>query len=76
MPPIRYGSKIVGGKKIHFPITDTQVGGAYREMKPAKTEEEKQKIDKMKNFSIKPTPETTKNKISQDKLNKFINLKL
>ena len=65
------------GKKVFFQTTDKiSVGGAYSEMKPVKTDKEKEMMDKMKNFSIKKNPESKDNKISQEKLNKFINLKL
>ena len=50
------------------------VGGAYAEIKK---DEEVSKLDKLKNVSIIKTPSTAKaNKISQEKLNKFVNLKL
>jgi hypothetical protein len=49
------------------------VGGAYSEVKIADDESKK---DKLKNFSIIKTTDKTGNKISQDKLRKFINLKI
>jgi hypothetical protein len=48
------------------------VGGGTAEMKI----EEVSKKDKLKNFSIVKTPVSKMDKLSQDKLNKFVNLKI
>ena len=55
-------------------------GGAYAEVSEVvkvKKEEQENKKDKLKNVSITKSPVNSKiSKISQDKLNKFVNLKL
>ena len=48
-------------------------GGAYTEIK---TEEAQTKKDKAKNVSIINTPVSKANKISDDRLKKFVNLKI
>jgi hypothetical protein len=61
------------GKKQYVFENKVIIGGAFAEIKI--DEKEKEDKDKLKNFSIIKT-KTSENKISDDKLQKFINLKL
>jgi hypothetical protein len=61
-------------KKKKRSINKTIIGGAYAEV--PKTDKDQSKIDKLKNFSIVKTGSVIDNTVSQEKLNKFINLKI
>ena len=66
-------SHIVKGKKQYKFDSKVIVGGAYTEVKI--TETEKEEKDKKNNCSIVKT-NTKENKLTDEKLQKFINLKL
>lgn len=63
-------SKMINNKII--------TGGAYKEVNPIKIEEQQNKQDQQKNVTIttQPIKMDKMDKISQEKLNKFVNLKL
>jgi len=64
--------------KIKNDLSTNIKGGAVKELKETPEEKEAQEIikDKNKNMSIIPQKNIKDNKISQEKLNKFVNLKL
>jgi hypothetical protein len=71
--------KVVRGRVVYVKedlnksSNNVKVGGAFSEVK---TKEEKMNKDKLKNFSVAKTAEKKGSKMSADKLNKFIDLKL